>query len=111
MNDIEQQVIIELTTDKNNAAVVRATLWSVNDNMAICDGIDELLLETRSVALRHPGDKFDAEVGYNLAIGRALENLGRKLQKRALGKTRHNEEVKLQKNSNTNKKREAKIYV
>lgn len=42
-------------------------------------------------ALRHPDDKNDEQLAALLANGRALENLGRKLQKRAQGLVRHND--------------------
>lgn len=37
-------------------------------------------------AIRHTNDKHDAEVAHDLAVGRALESLGRQLQRRAQGR-------------------------
>ena len=45
-------------------------------------------------ARREPGDKFDREVGLNLAMGRAFVRLGEKLVKRGMGKSNHNDWVK-----------------
>lgn len=49
-------------------------------------------------AIRHPTDRDDEELGIMLAHGRALERLGRKLQKRANGRVKHNDYIKDMKN-------------
>ena len=48
------------------------------------------LAEGRAVC--HPDDLFDPEIGVQLALGRAFENLGRKYQKRANGLVKHHED-------------------
>lgn len=92
-------------SDKNNATIVHAKLHGGSYDPYWDDDPGEAIVSTHATSLRHPQDRFDPTVGYNLALGRALENLGRKIQKKANGKIRHNEEVKLKKNSNTNKKK------
>ena len=52
------------------------------------------VISTSASSKRDPVDKFDIEVGRNLAVGRAFEKLGKKLIRRANGKTRHNDEVR-----------------
>jgi hypothetical protein len=52
---------------------------------------------------RDPVDKFDIEVGRNLAVGRAFEKLSKKLIRRANGKTRHNDEVRKAKENHPSK--------
>lgn len=49
------------------------------------------VIQATGEALRHPEDKYDRELAYALATGRAFESLGRKLQKRADGLVRMNE--------------------
>ncbi len=48
-------------------------------------------------ARREPGDILKYEIGFLLALGRALENAGRKLQKRANGLVKHADDVALAK--------------
>lgn len=48
-------------------------------------------------ALRHPNDKNDTELATLLANGRALEAMGKRLQRRANGLVRHNDYVAEQK--------------
>lgn len=43
-------------------------------------------------AVTHPDDKFSFEVAELLSLGRALESLGKKLQKRANGIAKQNED-------------------
>lgn len=49
--------------------------------------------ESTGEAIRATEDKYDAEVAEKMAMGRALENLGKKLQRQAWGKIKHNEDV------------------
>lgn len=50
------------------------------------------IIKSSGTAVRHPDDKFDRAVAENLAIGRALESLGKKLQKRGHGVVKQNED-------------------
>jgi hypothetical protein len=50
-------------------------------------------------ARREPGDEPNDEIGFMLAFGRALENAGRKLQKRGNGLVKHADDVKAAKMS------------
>lgn len=53
--------------------------------------------ETSGHARRNPDDVVDRETGFVLALGRALENAGRKLTKRGNGLVKHADDVKLAK--------------
>lgn len=55
---------------------------------------DDLLFVADGTAKRDPHDDDDAEVAFLLAYGRAFETLGRKLQKRANGLNKHNDDIK-----------------
>jgi hypothetical protein len=52
------------------------------------------IIRVTGSARREPGDKFDSEVGRNLAMGRAFVRLGEKLVKRGMGKSSHNDWVR-----------------
>ena len=52
-----------------------------------------------------PGDKYDEEVAYLLAYGRALESLGKKLQKRAWSIVSQRDNDKIQRKNIVMKKR------
>lgn len=54
--------------------------------------IDSDFIDASGVARKHPDDKFSASVAEKLAYGRALESLGKKLQKRANGEVKQNED-------------------
>lgn len=51
--------------------------------------IDDLVLSVTGSARRHPEDSFNSTVGENLALARAFSSLGKKLEKRTIGRTRH----------------------
>jgi hypothetical protein len=53
--------------------------------------------EASGNARRDPEDEPKYEIGFILALGRALENAGRKLQKRGNGLVKHADDVKLAK--------------
>lgn len=71
----------------HNAAIAIATVSKTYPQSLWFD-----FIHASGTAVRHPEDKFDREVAENLAIGRALENLGKKLQKRANGVVKQNED-------------------
>jgi hypothetical protein len=72
----------------------------IEDNDAVIASVVFVELQTGETisvtgsSKRDPIDKYDPVVGVNLALGRAFEKLGKKLQKRANGKMRHNDWVK-----------------
>lgn len=55
--------------------------------------LDDELFVASGTSKRDPHDRPNDTVGELLAIGRALEYLGRKMQKRAWGYLRHQEDV------------------
>lgn len=52
-------------------------------------------------AKRHPSDRFDRRVGEALAIGRALQVLGRRLERRAKGVVKHRDDMREQRRRQT----------
>lgn len=71
--------------------------WFYND---IVDGGIETVTAS---AKKDPHDKFDPEIARDLALGRALQKLGRRLEKRANGRIKHNDEVRTSKRENKKK--------
>lgn len=69
------------------------------------------LIEVCGEALRHPDDKNNEQVATLLANGRALETMGKKLQKRARGLVKHNDDLAAlkvhQKKAKANRKRKS----
>lgn len=65
----------------NDVAIAKVGLWLENE-----------VVQASGVSRKHPGDKFSPVVAKELAIGRALESLGKKLQKRANGTVKQNED-------------------
>ena len=61
---------------------------------SITNGDDKVL--GRGAAHRDPDDKFDADIGQQLALGRALESASRKILNRANGMVKHREDCKEQ---------------
>jgi hypothetical protein len=57
------------------------------------------------VARRQHGDPKDTYVGEGLAVSRALEDLGYKLGKRSWGKVKHNDDVKVQRKQQKDRRR------
>lgn len=51
-------------------------------------------IDVRASAKRDPKDKRNEEAGELLALGRALETLGKKLQKRGNGLVKHQDDMK-----------------
>ncbi len=64
--------------------------------------------DVKGTSVRSPEDKFDSEVAYNLAMGRALENLANRFLKVGNGKTRHNDEVRARKQAAKEAKKDDK---
>lgn len=50
--------------------------------------------DAEGTSKRDPQDEDNVEVGDLIALGRALESLGKKLQKRAAGLTKHQDDIK-----------------
>lgn len=73
--------------------------------------VDQEVIEVCGEALRHPEDKNDEELATLLANGRALEIMGKKLQKRARGLVKHNDDLAAlkvrQKKAKNNRKRKS----
>lgn len=83
--NFEYDIYLELITDNRNVVIAEVTL---EDGSFPTKGM--------GVSIRHTDDKkFDPEVGYNLAVSRALASLSNRLEKRATGKTKHNDEVRV----------------
>lgn len=69
--DKQGDVLVDFTIDRENGTVVaRASLANVPES------------DTNGYAFTHPDDKFDEQVGIELAAGRALQELGTKLLRR-----------------------------
>lgn len=66
----------------------KATIAKVSFNTS------DLSLEVTGEALVHPDDDRDEEIGDQLALGRALSALGRRLERRAEGLTKHHDDIK-----------------
>ena len=62
-------------TDRN-ATVVQVTYW-----YSTPEGVDAV--RATGASKREQGDEFDAELGYDLALARALQNLSRKIKSQA----------------------------
>jgi hypothetical protein len=78
------RLVLEESASRN-AVIVQAHFQLMKDSDPVIVSVD---------ATRCPEDKWDDEVGYNLAWGRAFEQLGIKLKKRAQGKMDHNDEMR-----------------
>lgn len=72
---------ITVLSDRN-AAVAAVSLVSE------CTPVVSVLASSTGSAKREPGDVHDPEIALNLAAGRALENLGRKLKRRGEAQVR-----------------------
>jgi len=83
MSHITLAVDIEAIATKYATAAEAALL-------DVCDGCQatSVLATAEGSSKRDPGDKYDESIGVDLAVGRALEALGRRLQRRADGKVR-----------------------
>ena len=82
---------ITVITDRN-ATVAEVTL--ITDMIHDDNGFTPVVVTATGSAKREPSDKPDESIGTDLATGRALEALGRKLQRRADGKVRAAAEAK-----------------
>lgn len=73
---------LEISSIENhNATVVSVSYVIPNEGIITATGSSR----------RHPDDRYDPELGYQLAFARALESLSRKLNKRAQTKIRLND--------------------
>lgn len=85
-NEYEVKVDIDCIVT-HNAAIAIAKAYDIYPF-----SLSSECVEASGTSVRHPDDRFDKGVAKNLAIGRALENLGNKLQKRANGVVKQNED-------------------
>lgn len=76
-------ILVNVVSDHNKATVADAATIKTG----------EVTVATGS-AIRHPDDRFNAEVAFDLAVGRALQNLGRKLERRGHGLCKHHDDVR-----------------
>ena len=67
-------------------------------------------IEAIGVSRRQHGDPKDDYVGEGLAVGRAMEDLGYKLSRRAWGKVKHNDDIKVMRRQQK-ERRQAKAQV
>ncbi len=79
--------------------IARATLEAGrrvedHDNHVVAYYSEDIVGE--GITKRSSSDRRDGYVGQNLAMGRALEVLAEKVLKRAVGKVKHNDDMKLQ---------------
>lgn len=70
--DIQTSVYVDITVDAENGIVTAC---------AALPGVSES--KTFGYSFTHPDDKFDADIGIELAGGRALQELGSKLVRRS----------------------------
>lgn len=91
-NDLKVSII----EDNDVVAVSMRLVTGFNDFDTIC---------VTGSSRREPGDRFDREVGLNLAMGRAFVRLGEKLVKRGTGKSNHNDWVRDTKSKLVEKKK------
>ncbi len=82
----DAMVIVSVVTDNNKATIAKAALIDYEDD-------DKWVIKT-GTALRHPEDSFDYGVAYCLAVGRALQHLGRRLEQKGNGLCKHNDDVR-----------------
>lgn len=76
-----------------NDAAIAEVAYLIAIEFCDADGVfEDRRIITTGTARRHPGDKHDEQVAEFLALGRALENLGKKLQKRANGIVKQNDD-------------------
>jgi len=64
------------------------------------------IIEGYGVARRQHGDPKDAYVGEGLAVSRALEDLGFKIGRRAWGKVKHNDDIKVMRRQQKERRQE-----
>jgi hypothetical protein len=75
-----------------NTTLVRVKITDVDyDN----DGfVVDVIGEATGEARRDPIDKNDAQLASDLALGRALEAIGKRLVKNANGRVKHNDDIR-----------------
>ena len=73
---------------------IRVTSGDTATIVTIFVKVGDRMVEVTGEAKRTPGDKNRPEVGVKLATGRALERLGRKLQREANGLVRHADQIR-----------------
>jgi len=82
----------------NNHWYVDVSITVMEDSnvvVAVADYVSESFPHSATgSSKRDPSDKYDREVGVNLAIGRALENLSKRLIRKAEGITKHHDDVR-----------------
>jgi hypothetical protein len=74
--DVDHLVTAKILSDRN------ATVAEVTYEDPEANWFDDLTVATGS-SKREPGDLYDARIATDLALGRALEKLGKSLRKRA----------------------------
>lgn len=70
------------------------------------DPVSGLTMRTTGVAKKHTDDKFDAEIGADLALSRAFESLAHKLNRRANGRVKCAEDNRIASEEAAKKKAE-----
>ena len=83
MGDREGDVIVAADANYHNGvAIANVHLW-----------LDGEWFGAKGTAVRHPEDKENPEIGYLYAYGRALQAVGRKLERRAEGLAKHQDDI------------------
>lgn len=82
----ERWIISESLSTKDVTLVKVSTYVEIQNHILEIDAV--------GVAKRDPKDRARKEIGYNLAFGRALENLGKKIEKKANGLVKHNDDMR-----------------
>jgi len=78
--------------------LVEATLWGSDDESGY---LSEIIASVVTESHRDPIDKYNGEIGFDLALGRALQALGRKIEKRANGLVKHQDDIRALKEQNS----------
>lgn len=86
---------VNVQTSKDGA-IAQATVEGVTGNGQAAQELGDSVINYSSsgIANRHPDDHPDAVLGAELAIARAVSNLGAKLERRAHGHVKHNDDIR-----------------
>ena len=68
----------------HNQVVIAQVNYRIGSELVVGNGVSR----------RHPDDKFNEQIGINLAVGRAFESLARRLLKRANGSVKSLDDAK-----------------
>jgi hypothetical protein len=85
--------IAPLVTEKATTVVVSGYLYEENGEGKNVKPLTPRIM-TSGYSVRHPTDEHDPEVALQLAVGRAFQALGRRLERRANGLIKHHDDIR-----------------